>query len=456
MKFQTFISASFCAFSIGTVVAWTTQLSPKLLNGDYGFPINTDELGWIGGLISLGAAILSLVIGFISTQIGCKITILLLIIPSVIGWAFLVWAQNIHMIYVGRILTGMVAGAYCVTTPLYCIGIAQKEIRGTLGSYTQLMLSSGILFDVIISRYVSIPAFTITCGIIPIAFGAIFVFMPQVPLDYLRKGKENNARKALKQLRARDYDINAEIVDLNKKLKEENQGNSIQIFKDSWKKESTRKAFTISSFLMIFRAFCGIDSITSYTSYIFLSTMPNFDPEIGAIIIISVEVLSALLQTMIVDYVGRRILLLISEIMMATSSTMVGISILLKTRGLLAEEYYIYINWLPLIGLSIFYIGYSLGLGPISFVMMAEINSPEVKNLVVSILTFIFWILATTVTKGFLVIKEKSGNDVVFLIMGACSFVAVGIMFFIIPETKGKSPEEIEQLLTKTKIVNDV
>lgn len=100
-----------------------------------------------------------------------------LVLPFVVGWALLIWAQNVAMMIVARVFIGIAGGAFCVAAPVYIGEIAQKEIRGTLGSYFQLMITIGILFVYAVGAGVNVFWLSVICGIIPLLFGVIFFFI---------------------------------------------------------------------------------------------------------------------------------------------------------------------------------------------------------------------------------------------------------------------------------------
>lgn len=88
------------------------------------------------------------------------------------------------MVYAGRLILGMAGGAFAVAAPLYTAEISEKDIRGALGSYFQLMITLGILFDYIVGDQVSARTLSEICGVVPLIFGVIFFFMPETP-EYL-------------------------------------------------------------------------------------------------------------------------------------------------------------------------------------------------------------------------------------------------------------------------------
>lgn len=444
---EQFVPASLAALSTGTVLGWTSQISQKLLDGDLGFSVSEDELGWIGSFSSLGAATLSLVIGSFCDLLGRKNTMLLMVLLMTAGWALLIWASSVDMLYIGRFITGMVGGAYCVTVPLYTNEIAEKEIRGALGCFTQLMISTGILFVAIISKYMNIQGFTIICGIIPVVFGVIFLFMPETPHHLMKRNNRSGARKALVWLRGDKHDVDFELKEIETSISSEERGNVYRIFRESFKKRQVRKACLIGVGLMVFKVLCAIDAITSYLSYIFDESGMGLDPQIGSIIFSTIQVVFAVVQALVVDGLGRRILLIVSQFTMALSLFIAAVAFLLTQRDLVPDNYATYINYLPLFFLCIFTIAFSFGAGPIPWMMCAEIFPGEIRSIMSSFCTFIVWILAFGVVKLFVVITASVGIDISFFIFGGLTALGFLFVYVIVPETKGKSLDEIQELL---------
>lgn len=165
----------------GSALGWTSPANPKLINGsetEYDFSLTDEQASWVGSSLNLGAAGVCIPIGILINLIGRKWSMLGLVIPFTIGWGLIIWAQNLSMLIVGRVFTGVAGGAFCVAAPLYIGEIAQKEIRGKLGSYFQLMITIGILFVYAVGAGVSVFWLSLICGILPLVFGAVFFFMP--------------------------------------------------------------------------------------------------------------------------------------------------------------------------------------------------------------------------------------------------------------------------------------
>lgn len=177
------LAAAGGAFAAGTVLGWTSPAETEIVDrGEgYDFPVDKDQFSWVGSAMTLGAACVCIPIGFLINMIGRKWTMLFLVLPFILGWTMLIWAVNVSMLYASRFILGIAGGAFCVTAPMYTGEIAQKEIRGTLGSFFQLMITIGILFVYAVGAGVKIFWLSIICGILPLIFGAIFFFMPESP-----------------------------------------------------------------------------------------------------------------------------------------------------------------------------------------------------------------------------------------------------------------------------------
>ena len=189
-------------FAIGTVLGWPAPAGPLLvttsdtLNSteasvdvrfirDVPFNINDSDFSWIVSIMTLGGALMCIPTGYIINKIGRKLMLLLMLIPLTVGWLLIVWANNLAMMYIGRFLTGISCGSFCMIIPVYSGEIAEKEIRGRLGSFFQMMVNVGILFVYAVGYDLNVPTFTLITALIPIMFGVAFLFMPETPTYYV-------------------------------------------------------------------------------------------------------------------------------------------------------------------------------------------------------------------------------------------------------------------------------
>jgi len=440
------IAATLGALAAGMVLGWTSPAGEDGVNliKDYGIPMNKAEFSWIGSLTTLGAGAICIPIGMIADLIGRKTAMLLMVVPFTAGWLLIICSNSLLMFYFGRFITGLSGGAFCVAAPLYTAEIAESEIRGTLGSYFQLMLTIGILASYVLGAAIkNMKTLSIISAIVPLIFFAAFFFMPETPVYYLKKGKEEAARKSLIRLRGNQYDIEAELQAQREALEETKRSGAT--FMNSIKSPAAKKGFIIAYGLMLFQQMSGVNSIIFYSSDIFTKAGASIEPNIATIIVGAVQVVSVFLGTLVIDKLGRRILLLASIVVMFLMTLILGVYFYCITFTTAFDN----IKWFAIIPLCIFLILFSFGFGPIPWLMMPEIFAPEVKGVAGSSACLFNWLMAFIVTKFYSDMTEAVQSYGTFWIFSL--FCAVGIVFvyFLVPETKGKTLDQIQRELNR-------
>lgn len=441
-----FVLACLGAVACGAVLGWTANISTSLEDGDLNdIKITKSDQGWIGSYATLGALISCIPTGILCDYVGRKITMLILVVPFLIGWILIILSNSIGMIFAGRMISGLAGGAFCVAAPLYASEIAEKSIRGALGSYFQLLLTVGILLAYLVSAFVDVFAFTIFCAIVPIVFGVAFVFQPETPVYNMKKGNEKSARAILIRLRGKDYDVDGELRDIKMAL-EEAEKNKVSLT-EAFRSVQAKKATLITFALMFFQQLSGINAVIFYAGTIFKEAGTSLKPEHATILVGCFQVIATFVSSIVIDKLGRRILLMGSDVLMAIAGILLGIYFTMKERNLVDEETLVNINFLPIFALSMFIIVFSLGFGPIPWMIASEISPNEIKSTLSSVGGTLNWFLAFIVTKFYGDLTEALHTDVTFYIFSIISIVGTVFVYFVVPETKGKSLEQIQDEL---------
>lgn len=204
--------------------------------------------------------------------------------------------------------------------------------------------------------------------------------------------------------------------------------------------------------VFVFQVICGLDPILVYTVDIFKSASGpgSVDEYTSTIVFGIIECIAGVIAAFFVDKTGRRFLLLLSELVMVLSLLSLGIFFYLRAgispaNTIAPSTSSSLLAWLPLTSLSIYILAYSIGLGPVGYLLMGEILPLRVKGLAGCLLTSAKWLLSFLVTKFF--------DDIVLLIGEAgcfwlfAGFCALGFAFvlFFVPETNGRSLEDIQR-----------
>lgn len=191
----------------------------------------------------------------------------------------------------------------------------------------------------------------------------------------------------------------------------------------------------------------GIEVILVYTVYIFQSAGVRLDPNICTIIVGFVQILATLISALLVDKSGRRWLLIISQIGVSISMLALVIFFHYKnTFPLKMDE----LDWLPLTSMCCFIAFYALGAGPVPFLLLAELNSSTVIGTASSVATTFTWTCAYLATAFFMDIESSIGFEWCFGFFSLISLVGAIFVWIWVPETSGKSMEEIQNYFRKT------
>lgn len=334
---------------------WSSPAFDKL--EDYaGFPISLSEFSWIASILNVGCLISSSASGAVMNAVGRKKAMLGMAIPFTLAWVLIMYAQNFFMLFAGRFLIG-VGGAVFLTCPQYTSEIAIKEIRGTLGTFTQLLFVFGILYGYTMGSYIeSLFWFNFSCAILPFVFFVIFMFMPETPYYFARKNKYEEALAALEWLRGHNYDCKKELSEIREEI--ESQQDSEVSLKQAFGRRSTVRGIMIAFGLIAAVQFSGINAVLFYTAVIFRDANVGLSADLSTIIIGLVQAFATLGASMIVDKAGRKILLLISSVVMSICLVMLGVFYFLKD---IEESYVESLSWLPLTSLSVYTIAFSIG-----------------------------------------------------------------------------------------------
>lgn len=239
-------------------------------------------------------------------------------------------------------------------------------------------------------------------------------------------------------LRGPDYNIEQEL-DEQKVAIEEAKRNKVS-FSDIIRSKATKKALVIAYGLMFFQQLSGVNSVMFYSSQIFNKAGSDLHPNVSAIIVGTIQVVAVFISTLVVDKLGRRILLLTSMVAMFITTFILGVYFYLGSVAVDTTTF----SWLPLISVCVFIILFSLGFGPIPWMMMGEIFAPEVKGIAASSACLFNWLMAFIVTKFYDDLNKAVNIAGTFWIFSAICAIGIFFVFFLVPETKGKTLQQIQ------------
>ncbi|XP_069693151.1 facilitated trehalose transporter Tret1-like [Periplaneta americana] len=444
------ILATLAAMVGGSFMSWTSSALP-LLQEPCSVPHITDEEGsWIGSLLNLGAFVGALPAGLVADRIGRRTTLCVLALPLVTSWLLIAFSGSVAQLFVGRFLGGFAVGAVSVAAPTYIAELAESSIRGALGTLFQLQITIGVLFGYLAGMVGDPRALSLTCCALPVLFLVTFFCMPESPVFLLSKNRKDDAKKALQWFRGKDYDVEDELTKMLDTIQEAERNKAS--LGDLLSSRGTVRALIVSLGLMTFQQMSGVNAVIFYSGKIFEASGSSMSPTTASIVIGIVQVLATYVSSLLIDRAGRRILLLISSSVMGLC-----LSILALYFYLQVQEYDVRsISWLPLGSVSIFIIVFSVGFGPIPWIMFGELFPNNVKGVASAITASFNWILAFTVTKVFQNMLDLLGSPVTFCIFSAMCVTGTIFTAILVPETKGKDLKEIQLELSGEKSTREL
>ncbi|XP_063918677.1 facilitated trehalose transporter Tret1-like [Zophobas morio] len=432
------------SFVTGTSLSWSSPILPKLNVTDvddipFGRQITAEENSWIGSLLSLGAVFGPFIYGYLADKIGRKFTLMSIGIPFLVAYLMLAFSEIVELYYVARIIIGVAIGGVFTVIPMYTGEIAEDSNRGALGSVMNVLLTFGLLFSYSVGAYAPMVAYNVILAVVPGAFMVLFFFVaPETPHYLVAKGDLDAASQCLRKLRGSDK-IDDELDDIKTQIEQSKEGSITDLFKS----KGLIKALIITLALVGFQQLSGINAVLFYAQIIFNASGGGIPSEVSSIIIGAVLFGTSFVTPLFVDKLGRKILFYFSAVGMVISEVPLGLYFYLKDDGSNVDD----ISWLPVVSLIVYIITYNCAFGPLPWAVMSELFPSNVKSTASSITSAFCWFISFLITKFFSQIVDGIGMGPSFWMFAGFCVLAFFFTLFVVIETKGKSFEEIQEIL---------
>ncbi|NXE23402.1 GTR6 protein, partial [Ardeotis kori] len=446
-------------FNFGFALVYPSPVIPAL--EAYPSPalrLDHHTASWFGSVFTLGAAAGGLSAMILNDRLGRKLSIMFSALPSAVGYLMLASAQGIGMLLLGRVLTGYAGGVTSASIPVYISEVSHPGVRGMLGACPQIMAVLGSLVLYALGKYLGLVLdwrWLAVAGEVPVLVMIILLcFMPNSPRFLLSQGKDEEALGSLCWLRGKDTDYAREYEQMKDSVRKQSRQISCAEIKDPF----IYKPILIAVGMRFLQQLSGVTCILMYLQSIFKDTAVILKPEYDAALVGLVRLLAVAIAAVSMDKAGRKILLFVSAGVMLVSNLTMGLYIhfvpashngtianktLLSSANLPAEPIN-YITLIPLLATMFFIMGYAMGWGPITWLLMSEILPLKARGVASGLCVVVSWLTAFTLTQFFLRVVEAFGLEVPFLFF---AIICAGNILFTgccVPETKGRSLEQIE------------
>jgi len=408
--------------------------------------------GWAMSSALIGCLFGAMISGYLTDRFGRKIPLIIaaaLFTISAIGTGAV---NQFTPFIVYRLIGGLGIGLASAISPMYIAEISPAPMRGRLVSINQLTIVIGILAAQIINYLIAekVPESFSHTEIVQswngqmgwrwmfwaetapaLAFFVLAFFIPESPRFLAKSGKSEAALSILKKVGGHDYAIQEQ-----KEIARTLHGTNSKIDWKALRSKKVRPVLILGIVLAIFQQWCGINVIFNYAEEIFTSAGYSVGDMLFNIVITgTVNLIFTLLAMRMVDSWGRRKLMLLGSIGLALVYFALGSSYYFELKGLAI-----------LILVMIAIATYAMTLAPITWVVLSEIFPNSIRGTAMAIATTALWMACFLLTYTFPILNKLLNASGTFWLYG---FICLsGFMFILkkLPETKGKSLEEIEKM----------
>jgi MFS transporter, SP family, galactose:H+ symporter len=335
------------------------------------------------------------------------------------------------------VLVGVAIGVASYAVPLYISEVAPADARGRLVSLNQLAITLGILVAYVVDYAFSASQdwrWMLGLAVAPaVLLGAGMAVLPNSPRWLAGRGQVDVARAVLRRVRD-TTDVDDEMDQIVASLQKE-RGRWSDLLAPA-----VRPALVVGVGMAIFQQITGINTVIYYAPTIIQSA--GISSASGAILqtagIGLVNVLMTIVAMRLVDGVGRRPLALIGMAGMAVSLALLGLAF--RQLDLSGGA-----GWFAVACLMFYVASFAISLGPIFWLIIAEIYPLKIRGLAMSVATMANWASNLVVSLTFLTLAEALGRSATFWMFGLFTIAAWLFVYFLMPETKGRTLEEIQE-----------
>ena len=390
-------------------------------------------------VVLAGAAIGALTGGRLADRFGRRRMLLVTSVIFIAGAIICAVAPSLTVLVVGRAVVGIGIGLACTTVPVYISEVSPANARGWQVSLFQLAITIGILAAYLVDyAFAESAAWRWMLGLAAVPgaiLGLSMLFMPESPRWLAERGDTNAAYIVLGRIRGTP-NVEKEMEEIRRSAESSHeQGRWSDLLAPA-----IRPALMIGIGLAIFQQITGINTVIYYAPTIIQSA--GISSAAGAILATAgiglVNVIMTIVSMRLIDRVGRRPLLLTGIAGMALCLGILGLAFrVLSANASLA--------WVAVVTLMAYVAFFAISLGPIFWLLIAEIYPLKIRGLAEGTAAGTNWIFNLLISITFLTLVELLGAGWTFWLYAGLAVASWFFSYYLVPETKGRTLEEIEQ-----------
>lgn len=413
------------------------------------YKVSDHTIEWIVSSMMFGAAVGAVGAGWLSATLGRKRSLILGAVLFVLGSLLSGGAWSPETLIAARVVLGLAIGLATFTAPLYLAEVAPEHIRGAMISTYQLMITIGILVAFLSDTALSYNgAWRWMLGIIAIP-GVLFLigvlFLPDSPRWLMMRGRRDEAIDVLQRLRGDSAVVAREAADIEEQLKTPQRG--WHMFTEN---RNFRRSVWLGVLLQLMQQFTGMNVVMYYAPRIFKEMGYDTSAQMWFTALVGLtNVLATFIAIALIDRWGRKPILYTGFSVMAVGLGVVG---LMMHNGIHDQGSQIF----TVAMLLIFIVGFAMSAGPLIWTLCSEIQPLKGRDFGIACSTFTNWACNYLVGISFLSLLNGIGNANTFWLYAALNAVFIVLTFWLVPETKGVTLEQIERNLMSGKRLREI
>lgn len=346
-----------------------------------------------------------------------------------------------------------------VSLKVYISEAAVPEVRGSLSSLQKILNQVGVTISFTAGAYLNWQCLAALVACAPIILFILVIYLPETPSYLLLRGREKDATKSLQWLRGKDVDVRQELATIRTNILATKQiSDGRRIFSKKYLSLRLIRPVLITCGLTLFQRFSGAHAFSFYAVTTFRKTLSGMSPHAGAIAVSVVQILASCLSGLLIDFVGRLPLLIASGMLMSVALAGFGSYVYyeevfnhkLNVSNLAVTGDY---DWIPLTCVLVFTVAFSLGINPISWLLIGELFPLEFRGLGSALSTTFSYFCAFVSVKTFVDFQEIFGLYGAFWLYSAVSICGLLFVLTCVPETKGRKLDEMNPKYIETILI---
>ncbi|XP_052899373.1 facilitated trehalose transporter Tret1-like [Anopheles moucheti] len=446
----TAVVANITIISSGMGIGFPSIAMIELTNSTTSVVLTESNATWFASITSIMCPFGGLLSGYLLDKVGRKKTLYFINIISIVSWAIMSFASRTDSttlfieLIVARIIIGIAIGLSSTPASVYAAEVAHPNLRGRLTLLTAFCTAIGMLSIYTLGyvfkndwRFVCM-----ICGVFTVVSLLTVIPLPESPSWLVSKKRLPKAERCLKVVRAIKEDdhpeIRAELDALEQNIarfRSTQDGKKSKL--DQLKKPEVYKPLAIMCTFFFFQQFTGIFVIIVYAASFSIEAGVAIDPFLSAVFVGLTRVVTTLLMSFISDKFGRRPPALFSGFGMASCMFGLAVCAIHPVKGTS-------LSWIPTVLLVAFIFTATLGFLTLPFSMNAEVYPTKIRGFASGLTIFFGYTMSFIILKIYPSMVETIGNSNVFIFFGCLSMLGIVFVYFFLPETKGRTLEDIE------------